>query len=163
MFCVGRATEMVACSWFSACVAIWGHWSLGAALAGAAVAVVFVAKSEVANWPLFGQLAKLQRTVFVERERRHKTGDAARAMSERLLSIAQLTALPLAPPALVQLTADAGCRVCGLRLLPTSPGGPAYPLMNDAALLAETLARIVDVEGGLHIGIPLALIPRAVS
>ncbi|HYB09365.1 MAG TPA: lysophospholipid acyltransferase family protein [Alphaproteobacteria bacterium] len=30
----------------------------------------FVAKSEVANWPLFGLLAKLQRTVFVVRERR---------------------------------------------------------------------------------------------
>ncbi|EGP10162.1 1-acyl-sn-glycerol-3-phosphate acyltransferase [Bradyrhizobiaceae bacterium SG-6C] len=52
---------------------------------GAIAPVVFVAKSEVANWPLFGQLAKLQRTVFVERERRHKTGDAARAMSDRLL------------------------------------------------------------------------------
>ena len=52
---------------------------------GAVAPVVFVAKSEVANWPLFGQLAKLQRTVFVERERRHKTGDAARAMGDRLL------------------------------------------------------------------------------
>jgi len=46
--------------------------------------VVFVAKSEVANWPLFGWLAKLQRTIFVERERRHKTGDTARAMGDRL-------------------------------------------------------------------------------
>lgn len=63
-------------------------------------------------------------------------------MSERLLSIAQLTALPFAPPDLVQLTADAGCRVCGLRLLPASPGGPAYPLMHDAPLLTETLARM---------------------
>lgn len=52
---------------------------------GAIAPVVFVAKSEVANWPLFGWLAKLQRTVFVERERRHKTGDAARAMGDRLL------------------------------------------------------------------------------
>ncbi len=52
---------------------------------GAIAPVVFVAKSEVADWPLFGQLAKLQRTVFVERERRHKTGDAARAMGDRLL------------------------------------------------------------------------------
>ncbi len=52
---------------------------------GAIAPVVFVAKSEVADWPLFGWLAKLQRTVFVERERRHKTGDAARAMSDRLI------------------------------------------------------------------------------
>lgn len=63
-------------------------------------------------------------------------------MTERILSLAQLTALPYAPPDLVQLTADAGCRVCGLRLLPASPGGPAYPLMHDAALLRETQARL---------------------
>ena len=35
--------------------------------------VAFVAKREVASWPFFGLLAKLQRTVFVERERRTKT------------------------------------------------------------------------------------------
>ena len=31
----------------------------------------FIAKREVAKWPFFGMLAKLQRTVFVERNRRH--------------------------------------------------------------------------------------------
>lgn len=31
----------------------------------------FVAKQEVAGWPLFGLLAKLQRTVFVVRDRKH--------------------------------------------------------------------------------------------
>jgi 1-acyl-sn-glycerol-3-phosphate acyltransferase len=46
--------------------------------------VVFVAKHEVARWPLFGWLARLQRTVFIERERRHKTGEAAAAMASRL-------------------------------------------------------------------------------
>lgn len=51
---------------------------------GAIAPVVFVAKSEVATWPVFGTLAKLQRTVFIERERRHKTGEAAREMAERL-------------------------------------------------------------------------------
>src|SRR4051812_31557018 len=30
----------------------------------------FVAKAEIAAWPLFGPLARLQRTVFVERARR---------------------------------------------------------------------------------------------
>lgn len=38
---------------------------------GALVPGSFVAKSEVAGWPLFGLLAKLQRTVFVERAARH--------------------------------------------------------------------------------------------
>jgi 1-acyl-sn-glycerol-3-phosphate acyltransferase len=52
---------------------------------GAVAPVVFVAKSEVARWPVFGWLAKLQRTIFIERERRQKTGDAARAMADRLI------------------------------------------------------------------------------
>ena len=32
----------------------------------------FIAKKEVASWPLFGQLAKLNRTIFIDRERRHQ-------------------------------------------------------------------------------------------
>ncbi len=60
----------------------------------------------------------------------------------RLYSLAQLTALPYDPPRLVQLAADTGCQGCGIRLLPSSPGGPAYPLMNDPTMARETLARI---------------------
>lgn len=47
--------------------------------------VVFIAKSEVADWPLFGWLARLQRTVFIDRERRHKTGEATEQIAGRLL------------------------------------------------------------------------------
>jgi lyso-ornithine lipid O-acyltransferase len=50
----------------------------------AQVPVVFVAKSEIARWPFFGLLAKLQRSVFVERDRRHKTGDVNAAIAQRL-------------------------------------------------------------------------------
>jgi 1-acyl-sn-glycerol-3-phosphate acyltransferase len=45
---------------------------------------VFVAKKEVAGWPVFGWLAKLQRTVFIDRERRHRTGAATQEIAERL-------------------------------------------------------------------------------
>lgn len=38
---------------------------------GALVPASFVAKAEVASWAYFGTLAKLQRTVFIERARRH--------------------------------------------------------------------------------------------
>jgi 1-acyl-sn-glycerol-3-phosphate acyltransferase len=48
--------------------------------------VVFVAKSEVANWPLFGLLAKLQRSVFVDRTRRHKTAAVTAEIAQRLAS-----------------------------------------------------------------------------
>ncbi len=44
----------------------------------------FVAKSEVAGWPLFGLLAKLQETVFVERKARSAVGRQRDDMRARL-------------------------------------------------------------------------------
>jgi lyso-ornithine lipid O-acyltransferase len=46
--------------------------------------VVFVAKREVAAWPIFGLLARLQRSVFVDRTRRHKTQDVNSEIARRL-------------------------------------------------------------------------------
>jgi 1-acyl-sn-glycerol-3-phosphate acyltransferase len=46
--------------------------------------VVFVAKHEIASWPVFGLLARLQRTVFVDRSRRHKTRDVNAEIAQRL-------------------------------------------------------------------------------
>ena len=46
--------------------------------------ISFVAKAEVATWPLFGLFAELQRTVFVDRTRRTATGKAANELAERL-------------------------------------------------------------------------------
>lgn len=45
----------------------------------------FVAKAEVGSWPLFGTLARLQRTVFVERQRRSTTGETRDEIRDRLL------------------------------------------------------------------------------
>lgn len=51
----------------------------------AAVAdVVFIAKSEVKTWPVFGWLARWQRSVFVERERRRETGAQVNEVAKRL-------------------------------------------------------------------------------
>jgi 1-acyl-sn-glycerol-3-phosphate acyltransferase len=44
----------------------------------------FVAKAEIAAWPFFGTLARLQRTVFVARERRARTGAIAEEIGARL-------------------------------------------------------------------------------
>src|SRR3954463_1939918 len=46
--------------------------------------VVFVAKSEIARWPFFGLLAKLQLSVFVERDRRQNTGEVNAQIAQRL-------------------------------------------------------------------------------
>jgi 1-acyl-sn-glycerol-3-phosphate acyltransferase len=44
----------------------------------------FVAKSEVASWPVIGWLSKLQRTVFIDRMRRGATAGVASEMGRRL-------------------------------------------------------------------------------
>lgn len=46
--------------------------------------VSFVAKSEMKSWPILGQLAWLQRTIFVKRDDRQRSGDQANEIAERL-------------------------------------------------------------------------------
>ena len=46
--------------------------------------VSFIAKKDVAGWPVFGWLARLQRSVFVDRERRHRTGAATDHAARRM-------------------------------------------------------------------------------
>lgn len=51
---------------------------------GAAAHVCFVARRDVNSWPLFGLMSRLQRSVFIERTRRHTTGEARDALRDRL-------------------------------------------------------------------------------
>lgn len=46
--------------------------------------VVFIAKSEVRSWPIFGLLARLQRSIFIVREDKRKTGRQVNEIAERL-------------------------------------------------------------------------------
>lgn len=60
------------CSWLDICVL------------GSLFPLFFVAKSEVAGWPVIGLLAALQRTVFVDRQKRSATGAVNREIAARL-------------------------------------------------------------------------------
>lgn len=51
---------------------------------GAFSPMSFVGKSEIARWPVFGYLARLQRTIFVDRDRRQATSRTAEEMIERM-------------------------------------------------------------------------------
>ena len=62
------------CSWLDICVI------------SATLPVSFVAHSEIAKWPFFGALAKLQRSVFVERYKRTTTKKTADEIASRLTS-----------------------------------------------------------------------------
>lgn len=71
----------------------------------------------------------------------------------RQFCIGPLSALALPPPRLLQSAARAGADGVGVRLRAATPGGIAYRLMDDPAMLRETLAvkaatglRILDIE-----------------
>ncbi len=53
---------------------------------GSVCRMSFVAKSEIAGWPVFGWLARLQRTIFVDRARRTHTATVNQEMAERMIA-----------------------------------------------------------------------------
>jgi 1-acyl-sn-glycerol-3-phosphate acyltransferase len=44
----------------------------------------FIAKSEIGGWPVAGTLARLQRSVFIDRQRRRATSEVSHAVGRRL-------------------------------------------------------------------------------
>lgn len=68
-----------------ACLIAANHVSwLDIPVLSAALPVSFIAKQEVAGWGIFGSLARLQRSVFINRERRHTTAESRDEIQERL-------------------------------------------------------------------------------
>lgn len=59
-------------------------------------------------------------------------------------SLAHLSALDLTPPELIMAAAYAEYQYVGLRLIPVTPGGAAWPLWDDKQGMAGTKARIAD-------------------
>jgi sugar phosphate isomerase/epimerase len=62
----------------------------------------------------------------------------------RDFSLSHLSVLPIGPPDLIDLAADAGFHSLGIRLCSPTPGGPEWPLKLGSPELRETLARMKD-------------------
>jgi len=112
----------------------------------------FVAKKEVGTWPFVSSLARLQRTVFVDRTRRTSVGDTANEMVVRLIE----------GDAIV-LFAE-GTSSDGNRVLPfkTSLFAAAKPPVRavETAVPAETVVQTISlVYSDLH-GLPLGRADR---
>ncbi len=113
----------------------------------AAAPVSFVAKKEVSTWPFVSWLAKLQRTVFVDRKRRTSVGDTANEMIERL---AMGDALVL----FAEGTSSDGARVLPFKTSlvaaakPTRGAGAEAP----AGAVVQTLAIVYTHMHGLPFG-----------
>ncbi|MCE4222634.1 1-acyl-sn-glycerol-3-phosphate acyltransferase [Methylobacterium sp. C25] len=118
---------------------------------GALRPLSFVAKSEIAGWPVIGTFARLQRTVFIDRARRGATATVNSMIGERL-----------AAGELVVLFAE-GTTGDGLRLLPfrSSLVGAAREALTEgtgglARIRLQPLALAYTGRGGL----PLTRIER---
>ena len=64
------------------------------------------------------------------------------------LSLAHLTVLEIAPPALFDLAAEAGYQSVGIRILPAVPGAVCYPL--DRPMVVAWRRRLADAGVGVH-------------
>ena len=64
------------------------------------------------------------------------------------LSLAHLTVLEVAPPALFDLAAGAGFQTVGIRILPAVPGAVSYPLSRPTVV--EWRRRLADAGVGIH-------------
>ncbi|KQP49239.1 sugar phosphate isomerase/epimerase [Pseudorhodoferax sp. Leaf274] len=62
----------------------------------------------------------------------------------RPISLAALTVLELAPPAMVRCAADAGYSHIGMRLIPATATEPQYDIVGDTPLLREVEAALAD-------------------
>lgn len=65
-------------------------------------------------------------------------------MTDRIFSLAALTVLELSPPDMVEAAARAGYSHVGLRLVPATEQEHHFPLVADAELRRQTLARLRD-------------------
>ncbi|MEK1890638.1 MAG: lysophospholipid acyltransferase family protein [Phyllobacterium sp.] len=106
--------------------------------------MAFIAKAEVAKWPLFGMLAKLQRTVFIEREKRGKTHHQA---SEIALRLAAGDAMVL----FAEGTTSDGNRVLPFK---TSLFGAAQVAIRDANAETVTVQPVAIAYTRIH-GMPM--------
>ncbi|THT98478.1 sugar phosphate isomerase/epimerase [Lampropedia puyangensis] len=62
------------------------------------------------------------------------------------LCLAHLTVLELSPPEVIETAAAAGFEQVGLRLAPALQGQYVFPMLNQAPLMRETLARMRDLN-----------------
>lgn len=114
--------------------------------------VSFIAKSEVRSWPVFGVLAYLQRSVFVERAKRGKTGKQASEIATRLAAGDAMVLFP------------EGTTSDGNRLLPfkTALFGAAHAAMREGGAEHVTVQPVSIAYTGVH-GMPMGRYHRPIA
>lgn len=104
--------------------------------------VSFVAKSEIARWPLVGFMARLQKTIFVNRRRRTDAGRTAREMSGRIAEGGSVLLF-------AEGTSDIGTHVLPFRSALMGAASAAMAEGTGAAVMIQPLAIAYTAISGL--------------
>lgn len=114
--------------------------------------VAFIAKTEVADWPIFGTLAKLQKSVFIRREDKRSTGQQANDIASRMAAGEIVVLFP------------EGTTSDGNRLLPTKSSlyGAAAMALPQAPEGVVYVQPVAIAYTGLH-GMPMGRFHRPLT
>lgn len=119
------------------CLFVSNHSSyLDIPVLGSLLPISFVAKREVADWPLYGWLAKLQRTLFIDR----RSTQVKKGQTDLALRLAAGDSLVLFPE---------GTSSDGARVLPFKPA-LFQPILDQAAGQSLTVQPVTVVCTGLE-------------
>lgn len=107
--------------------------------------VVFIAKSEVRTWPIFNTLARLQATIFIEREERRKTGDQVNEIGARLAAGEIVVLFP-------EGTTSDGNRLLPVKTSLFGAASAALPAAPEGIVLIQPVAVAYTRAHGLPLG-----------
>ena len=120
---------------------------------GSLVEVSFIAKSEVRKWPLFGTFAKLQNTIFIDRDKRSKSGEQSREIADRLKAGDILVLFP-------EGTTSDGNRVLPIK---SSLFGAARMALDETDPNSRVVVQPVAITYNRRHGMPLGRYHRTVA
>lgn len=112
---------------------------------GALADVAFIAKTEVADWPVFGTLARLQKTIFVKREETRKAGDQVNEIASRMADGEIVVLFP-------EGTTSDGNRVLPVKSSLFGAAAAALPLAPDGVVHVQPVAIAYTRVHGLPMG-----------
>lgn len=107
--------------------------------------VVFIAKSEVRTWPVFSTLARLQATIFIEREDRRQTGQQVNEIAARMADGEIVVLFP-------EGTTSDGNRVLPVKSSLFGAAASAIPAAADGVVFIQPVAVAYTRTHGVPLG-----------
>lgn len=119
---------------------------------GSIADVVFVAKSDVKKWPVFGLLARLQKTIFIDRDQKRTTGTQVNEIGRRMADGEIVVLFP-------EGTTSDGNRLLEIKTSLFGAAAAAVPLSPTGAVHVQPLAIAYT---GVH-GMPMGRYHRPIA